>query len=60
MGCRSMDYFLWVESTRIAKPLDVRLENARLVKLEEIAKEVKVVAVRKEELIAVKAIAYTR
>jgi hypothetical protein len=55
-----MDYFAWVEATRIEKPLDIRIENAKLVDLSEIAKEIRIVFIHKKELIAVKAIAYTR
>jgi hypothetical protein len=55
-----MDYFAWVEATKVEKPLNVKIENIKLVDFNEIVKEVKVVFVYEKELIAVKTISYIR
>jgi hypothetical protein len=55
-----MDYFMWVEATRIEKPASIKLDNVRIVDLSEIAKEIKVVKLSKEELITVKATTFSR
>jgi hypothetical protein len=49
-----MDYFMWVEATRLEKPASIELD-VKIVDFSEIVKEIKVVKVSKEELIAVKA-----
>lgn len=60
MACKCMDYFMWVEATRIEKPASIKLDNVRIVDLSEIAKEIKVVKLSKEELITVKATTFSR
>jgi len=60
MTCKFMDYFAWVEATKVEKPLNVKIENVKLVDFSEIAKEIRVVFIYKKELIAVKTISYTR
>jgi hypothetical protein len=55
-----MDYFIWVEATKVEKPLDIKIENVKLVDFSEIVKDVKLVFIQKKELIAVKTASYTR
>jgi hypothetical protein len=55
-----MDYFMWVEATRIEKPASIELDNVKIVDFSEIVKEIKVVKLSKEELIAVKATTFSR
>ena len=60
MTCKCFDYFAWVEATKVEKPLNVEIENIKLVDFSEIAKDVKLVFIHKKELIAVKTASYTR
>jgi hypothetical protein len=59
MTCKYFDYFVWVEATKVEKPLYVKT-NAKLVDLAEIVKEIRIVFIHEKELIAVKTASYIR
>jgi hypothetical protein len=59
MTCKHFDYFVWVEATKVEKPLYVKI-NVKLADLDEVVKEIRIVFIHEKELIAVKTASYTR